>query len=235
MSTTLHTPDASVRSARRSPIDFTHWSPRTSALVGGTTLAAMAVLAIFGNFIAITPLVTPGDAAKTAADIGASPVLFGAGILAMFLATLLDLVVAAALYRLFRPVNRRLSAVAAWTRVAFAAAQAVAIAQLVPVFGLLDQPAEALSAVEAFRTIWLISLGLFGMFLLLMAYLEFRSGFIPKVFGILLAIAGIGYVLDALGTVFIPGFGAIFGNFGFVGEVASMLWLLIGGRRLSRN
>jgi len=233
MSTTLPTPSTSLQSRRS--LAFTHWSPRTAALVAGWTLAAMAVLAIFGNFIAITPLVTPEDAVKTAADIEASPLLFAAGIAAMFLATGLDFIVAAALYRLFQPVNKRLSAVAAVTRITFATAQAVAIAQLVPVFSLLDQPTEALNAIHAFRTMWLISLGLFGVFLLLVAYLEFRSGFIPKIFGILLAIAGVGYVLDALGTVILPGFAPMYGNFGFIGEVASMLWLLIGGRRLERN
>jgi hypothetical protein len=195
----------------------------------------MVVLAIFGNFLAITPLVTPGDAVKTAADIASSPLQFGAGIAAMFLATALDFVVAAALYRLFRPVDRRVSALAGWARVAYAVASLVAIAQLVPVFALLDQPSQALHAVEAFRAIWLVSLGVFGISLMLVAYLEFRSGFVPKVFGILLGIAGVGYVLDALGTVVVPGFTAEFGNFGFVGEIASMLWLLIGGRRLSRS
>jgi Domain of unknown function (DUF4386) len=103
------------------------------------------------------------------------------------------------------------------------------------VFGLLGQPTEALHAVEVFRAMWLLSLGVFGISLLLIAYLEFRSGFIPKVFGVLLALAGVGYVLDALGTLLVPGYGAIFGNFGFVGEIASMLWLLLGGRRLARH
>jgi hypothetical protein len=153
----------------------------------------------------------------------------------MFLATALDFVVAAALYRLFRPVNARVSAIAAWTRVAYAVASMVAIAQLVPVLTLLNEPSQALSAVEAFRTTWLLSLGAFGISLLVVAYLEFRSGFIPRIFGILLAIAGVGYLLDAIGALLVPGYTAIFGNFGFVGEVASMLWLLIGGRRLPRS
>jgi hypothetical protein len=40
-------------------------TPSTASLVAGIALAAMAVLAAFGNLVAIDPLVTPGDPART--------------------------------------------------------------------------------------------------------------------------------------------------------------------------
>ena len=84
-------------------------SLRTASLIAGLALALMAVLAAFGNFVAIQPLVTPGDAAKTAIDISNSEALFRWGTASLILVAILDIIVAAALLRLFEPVNRSLS------------------------------------------------------------------------------------------------------------------------------
>lgn len=213
-------------------VNFRAWPPRTASLVAGIALALMAVLAGFGNFGAIVPLVTPGDAERTARDIAESAPLFLAGIASLFVVTILDLIVAGALYALFRPVNPVVSAVAAWTRVVFAAVFMVAIGQLVTAYTLLDQPVAALHSIDAFTTIWVTGLGLFGIHLLLVGYLAYRSGFMARIFGILLAVAGMGYLADAVGTLLVDGFTAVFGQFLFVGEVALIFWLLIRGRRL---
>ena len=39
----------------------------------------------------------------------------------------------------------------------------------------------------------------FGLHLALLGYLIFKSGYIPRILGILLAIAGLGYLIDYLG------------------------------------
>jgi Domain of unknown function (DUF4386) len=215
----------------RHPLDFTRWSPRTAALVAGVALAVMAVLGGFANFGALVPLITPGDAVQTAQDISASPVLFWSGVAAFFLVALLDVLLAGALYTLLKPVNRRLSAAAGWLRAVYALLLVAALSQLVIGFSLLDDPEAALPVLESFNTIWVISLGLFGVSLLLVGYLAFRSGFIARVFGILLGVAGAGYLADAIGMAVIPGFTAVFAQFLFVGEVAIIFWLLIKGRR----
>src|SRR5829696_2797443 len=124
-------------------------SLRTASLIAGLALALIAVLSAFGNFVALQPLVTPGDAAKTAIDISNSE----------------------ALLRLFEPVNRSLSITAAWFRVAYAAVYLVAIIQLVVALGLLGDPDQASRAIDAYDTIWLVGLILFGVHLLLIGYL----------------------------------------------------------------
>ena len=221
--------------APQRPLDFTSWSPRTAALVAGVALALMAVLGGFGNFGALVPLITRGDAVQTAQNISGSPPLFLSGVASFAIVALLDILVAGALYTLFKPVSRRLSAAAAWMRTVYALLLMVAISQLVVGYSLLGDPKAALPVLESFNTIWVISLGLFGASLLLVGYLAFRSGFIAKIFGILLTIAGIGYLADAIGMAFIPSFTAVFAHFLFVGEVAIIFWLLIKGRRLPAN
>ncbi|MHA6668448.1 DUF4386 domain-containing protein [Homoserinimonas sp. A447] len=227
---------ASTRTAApRHPLRFTNWSQRTSALVAGVSLAVMAALGGFANFGALVPLIAPGDATHTADNITGSPILFLAGVAGFVVIAILDVIVAGALYTLFKPVSRRLSAAAAWMRTIYAVLLLGAVSQLVLGYTMLGDPEAALPVLVSFNTIWVISLGLFGVSLLLIGYLAFRSGFIAKVFGILLAVAGVGYLADSFGMAFIPGFTAVFAQFLFVGEVAIIFWLLIRGRRLPAN
>ena len=233
MSNLATTPTPTSAAHQRLRLDFRTWSPATASLVSGLSLLAMVVLMTAGYFGGVVPLVTAGDAAKTAADISQSGLVYLAGVLAIFLVTLLDVLAAVAWFALFRSVNRNLSAVAAWMRATFAGLFAVATSQLAFAYTVLDQPELALHAIESFRTIWLISLGLFGLYLILIGYLEFRSTFVPKVFGVLLIISGTGYIIDAMGVAFVQAFTPMYGLFAIIGETAAIFWLLIKGRKLT--
>jgi hypothetical protein len=233
MSNLTATPTAAPDSSRRSRLDFRTWSPATASLVSGLGLLVMVVLMTAGYFGGVVPLITPGDATKTTADIAESGFMYMAGVACFFLVTVIDVVAAVAWFALFKNVNRNLSAVAAWMRVTFAGLFAVATSQLAYAYTVLDQPEVALHAIESFRTIWLISLGLFGLYLILIGYLEFRSTFVPKVFGVLLVISGTGYIIDAFGVAFIDAFTPMYGLFAIIGETAAIFWLLIKGRKLT--
>jgi hypothetical protein len=52
-----------------------------------------------------------------------------------------------------------------------------------------------------------------------------------KIFGILLVVAGLGYLVDGFGTVLVPNYSINIAQFTFVGEAALMFWLLIKGAR----
>jgi hypothetical protein len=124
---------------------------------------------------------------------------------------------------------------AAWFRAAYAAVYLVAISQLVVALGLLGNPDQALRAVDAYDTVWHVGLNLFGVHLLLIGLLAYRSDFMPKIFGILLVIAGLGYLADGFGAVLLPGYALDISRFTFVGEAALMFWLLIKGSRKDFN
>jgi hypothetical protein len=207
-------------------------TPSTASLVAGIALAAMAALAAFGNLVAIDPLVTPGDPARTVQDIAAAETLFRAGIVSLVIVALLDVVVAVALRTVFEPVNRPVSTTAAWFRIVYAAVFLLAISQLVVALTLLGDAERAARALEAFEMIWQAGLILFAVHLLLIGYLAYRSGFMPRVLGILLLVAGLGYLIDGVGTVLVPGYSVSIAQFTFVGEVALIFWLLIKGRRM---
>ena len=222
-----------------------HQSIRTVGIIAGAALLLMAVLAAFGNFVAVEGLVTSGDAARTAQNIRDSENLFRLGIMSLFLVVVLDVVVAWALYRVFRPVSEGISMLAAWLRLAYSAVFMIAIAQLPEVLRLLgndgnvgvfttDQlQAQALSRIDAFTDIFDAGLVLFGFHLLVLGYLAYRSGFVPRFLGILLAVAGAGYVFDSLAEVLSHGSFPDLAAFTFIGEFLLALWLVIWGSRLA--
>jgi hypothetical protein len=207
-------------------------SARAASLVAGVALALLAVVAGVANFAVLGALVVPGDAEATVGAIVAGGPLFRVGIALLVTAVILDVVIAAALNRLLAEVNETVSATAAWLRVAYAAVFLVAISQLMIAAATLDDPDAALRAIDAFTTIWDASLILFAVHLLLVGALAFRSGFVPRVFGILLVIAGLGYLIDGFLEVLVAEPTVSIAQFVFIGEVALIFWLLIaGGRR----
>lgn len=199
---------------------------RSASWIGGISLLLIAVLAGVGNFGALTPLMTPGDAVKTAADIAAAEPQFRLGVLCMLLAAVLDVVVAAALLRILEPVNRMVAVTAAWFRIAYTAVFVAAISQLASVPSLLEDPDLALNAIDAYNTTWRIGLILFAAHLLLVGYLAFRAGFMPRWLGILVAIAGVGYLVDGVGTILVADYVPTISTVTFIGEVALIGWLL---------
>lgn len=229
----------------RAPLGPAVDNVRAAALVAGASLLLMAGLAGFGNFVAVEGLVTPGDAAATARDIAASEGMFRLGVASLYVAALLDVVVAWALMRVFSPVNAELSRLDAWLRLAYSAVFMVALSQLAGIPGLLSSAGapggfttqqvqvQALSKVEAFQDIWFAGLVLFGAHLMVAGYLSYRSGYVPRLIGVLLVIAGAGYAFDSFVTVFTDDVPFTASSVTFLGEFLLCLWLLFRGRRIT--
>jgi hypothetical protein len=205
-------------------------SKRRLAFITGLAVAAMAVLTPFALYGALRSLVIPGDAAATVAGIAASPGLFRAGIVAFLVVILLDLLLAWTLYRLLAPVSTGIALLTAWLRVAFAAIFASALISLVYAGQLIagaDQsglPAthiEALvmASVTSFDTGWVaIALSVFSFHLFGLGYLMIRSVNAPSWLGILLVVAGAGYLFDGLATIAVPDYTWTVAVFTFIGE-----------------
>jgi hypothetical protein len=65
-----------------------------------------------------------------------------------------------------------------------------------------------------------------------MGYLAFKSGYIPRILGVLLIIAGFGYLIDSFAVFLLPNFYATISQFILFttyGELLFPLWLLIKG------
>ena len=220
------------------------WSMRTASLTAGAALLLMSAVAIFGNVVVVNGLVTQGDAAQTASDIAASQSLFALGISSLILVIVLDVIVAWALYRVFSPVNASLSMLAAALRLVYSGVFMVAIGQLVGVTRLLNDDTaraalgeeqvqiQAMLGITAFNDIWYVGQSLFGAHLLLIGYLAYRSGYIPRILGVLLLISGAGYVIDSFGGVMSQNGWTDITAFTFLGEFLLAVWLVSRARRI---
>ncbi|HEY5848812.1 MAG TPA: DUF4386 domain-containing protein [Microlunatus sp.] len=220
-------------------------SIRNAGLTAGIALLLLAALSAFGFLVVVQGLVTPGDPAQTAKDITESSGLFRLGIASLYLVIPLDIVVGWAMYRVFSPVNKSLSMLAACLRIAFAVVFMVAISQLVGALRLLDNDAyvaavspdqlhaQVLLTINAFSDVWHAGLLLFGLHLLIVGYLAFKSGYVPRLIAVLVVIDGLSYAVDTFGTVFSPGTWTDTATFTFIGELLLGLWLVIRGRRLT--
>jgi hypothetical protein len=71
-----------------------------------------------------------------------------------------------------------------------------------------------------------------GLWLLPMGYLVFKSGFLPRIIGILLIIAGFGYVIDSIALFLLPDLNIHITQFTFIGELLFLLWLLFKGVKI---
>lgn len=205
-------------------------SLRTAAVIGGLGLLLMAILAPIAQFGVLQGVIVDGDAAATAANIAESEGMFRVAIACFLLVAVLDVVVALALYVVFRPVNAFLSGLTAMLRIVYGAMFAVSLTGLVTAAqlatGTNQDSAQVLASVDAFQTGWDIALAVFGTHLLLLGILVFQSGAWRGILGLLVLITSAGYLIDGWGRLLLPGYDLMLVTFTFVGEVVLMIWLL---------
>jgi len=222
----------------------------------GLTLRQAALIAGFGYLLspvsyaefAIYPkLVIPGNIDQTVQNLVGHQGLFLTAIFCYLITFLEDVVIAWALYVLLAPVNRSLSLLTAWFRLVFTAVVVVGWLNLVTVFRLLNTPdymtlfgpqelhAQVRLLLSSFRYDWSMSLIIFGIHLILLGCLIYRSGYIPRIIGILLVIDGLGWEIDSLQPYLYPNAHLGFIFITFFGELVFMLWLLIRGWKIQEH
>ena len=209
-------------------------------------MLVLTVLSVF-SFATLESLVVKADAAKTARNTADHELLFRISACSFVIVAVLDVVVAWALYAVLRPVNRSIALLAAWLRVAYVAVFAAAVSNLFAAvrlltdgnsrdaFGPRQLNAQVMTSVNAFQDGWNVALVIFGLRLLVLGYLVFQSSYIPRVLGILLGIASLGYLIDSFGGFLSKSYAANVGVVTFAGEAPFMGWLLWRGRRLQES
>ena len=206
---------------------FTDLSLRTAAVVAGVGLLLMAILSPIAYLNTFQSLVKFDDAALTAQNILNSMGAFRTCILLLFTVAVLDIVVAWALYILLVPVNKNLSALAAWLRVIYGGIFIFAISKLYIALQVIAADGiQAMPFLKAFQSIWDMALILFGFHLLVLGYLAFKSGYVPRWLAVFLVLASVGYIVDGLGKTLSSDYSLNIAQFTFVGEVLLIFWLL---------
>jgi hypothetical protein len=207
--------------------------------MAGTFQLLEAITAGCGQIIVLGRLVVSGNAAATASNIVRHQQLFWFGFALSLLGVVFHLVYAFLFYELFKPVNRRLSFFAMLVLL-----MATAVQALMAVFYLgPDLVLDAGKSLGAFSTEQLQALAytflrlngyafdthlfLFGLWCLLVGILIFRSTFLPRILGVLLAMAGVGWMMYLFPPVANRLFMPYIAVASAVGEIPLELWLIV--------
>src|ERR1700723_2420289 len=219
-------------------------SSHPKARITGVVYLLYFLTAVVGELL-LKGLVVEGDAAITANNILAHESLFRVGLAIGLISTVCYVAVTALFYDLFKPVNRTLSLLAAFFSLVGCAILAFAsLFQLAPLVVLGGGQYLSVFNVEQLRALASLFLELygqavnicfvfFGVYCLLIGYLIFRSAFLPRILGELMAFAGLGWL-----TFLFPPLANYLSRYilvlGFLAELALMLWLLVMGVNVQR-
>jgi len=199
---------------------------RTLSLIAAVSYFIIFFAAIFANFFVLEsilkdPLVT----------IQQNHMTVRFGIMAFLVTVVFDVVVAWALYELYK--KHFLSGLSTFFRMMHAAIMGIAIFAL-PMAVQSTTSQEILKHVDIFNIIWLIGLFFFGIHLILLGRIIGK----PRLISIFLSIAGIMYMIDTGAHFIMPNYenyGSIFLALvavpSIIGEMSFAIWLLIKGGR----
>jgi hypothetical protein len=221
-------------------------SPQLYARTCGFLYLYIFVAASFAELFVRSKLVVSKDAAATAANIMSNESLFRLGFSGELLHLACDVAVAILLYALLRPVDRNIALLAAFMRLAcdiilaiaslshFAALRLLGGSDYLGVFQPDQLNSLALMAMKLHGDGYAISLVFFGFACLSLGYLIFRSGYLPKLIGVLLTIAGACYLVNSFAHFLSPVTGAMLFDAGillpcFIAELSLTLWLIVKG------
>jgi hypothetical protein len=214
-------------------------SPRFKARIAGlfyllTFLVGAAALSVSGG------LVVSGDAAATASNLLAHERAFQLGVAADLIVIACYITVTALFYQLYKPVSTGISLLAAFFSLVGCAVQAVSYlfylapfvalggAPYLNVFTTAQLQALSLMLLKLGTQAYSIGLVFFGFYCLLIGYLTFRSGFLPRILGVLMIFAGLGWL-----TFLSPSLAKHLYPYvlapGVIGEGSLTLWLLLRG------
>lgn len=226
---------------------------KQTARVAGVLYLTIIVAGIFAEFFVRQSLVVPGDATATAHNIIASEGLFRFGLAGDLIMIMSDVALALVFYILLKPVSPLLALLAAFFRLAqatilglnllnlFFVLQLLSSANYLSVFTPDQLQALVLLFLEGHSVGYSLGLVFFGFSLLILGYLVFKSGYFPKILGILLIVASAGYLIDSFAQVLLPTYDTYEVIFAlvvflpaFIGELAMCLWLLLKGVNVQR-
>lgn len=199
-------------------------SSRNLSIIAGVSYLIIFFAAIFANFFVLEAILE-----SPIETITENHLMVRFGILAFLLTVVFDVVVAWALYELYK--KHPLSSLSTYFRMMHAVIMGVAIFAL-PLALELTERSEILRQIDIFNIIWLIGLFFFGIHLILLGRIIKK----PKIIAIFLVIAGIMYMFDTTAHFLLPDYD-IYGSLflalvaipSIIGEMSFAIWLLIKG------
>ena len=196
----------------------------------------------FGEAYVPAKLIVSGDAAATAKNVLDSPLLFRLGFASYLVEAVCDIALALILFLLLRPVRYDLALLAAFFGLVSTALFAVAelfyfatplllrSADYLKSFSPDQRNALAALSLQVYAVGGGIFMVFYGMAALIRGYLIFRSDYLPKFLGVLMAVAGLGFVVKNFALVLAPAYASdVLLLPMFLTVVSMTAWLLVKG------
>ena len=223
---------------------------KKTARTAGFLYLLLSVVGAYGLAYVPSQIMVSGNAAATANNILAHELMFRWGSVSQLISNTLFVFLVLVLYRLLKPVNGQLAKL----MLIFVLVQ-VPLSFIIEVFNftaLIILKGEVMSAlnltqkqdlamlfVRMHRYGFVVLEIFWGLWLIPFGQLVYQSVFIPKIFGVLLIIAGAAYITESFTAMLLPaylsGVAQVTGVLYAIGEFAIMLWLMIKGVRLSES
>jgi hypothetical protein len=212
---------------------------RPNARTTGIVYLLYFVAAILSVFC-MKGIIVSSDAAATASNLAAHEPVFRLGLALGLIAIAFYLVLTALFFYLFKPVNPIVSLFAAFFSLTGCAVQSSAIIFLsAPNVVLAGAPYLKVFTAQQLQVLCLLlikfgsqafntGLIFFGLYCLSIGYLILRSTFLPRALGVLMTLAGLGW-LAALSPHLVISLSPYIQILGVIAEASLMLWLLIKG------
>jgi hypothetical protein len=220
----------------------------STARTAGVLYVIIIACGLFAEIGVRSRLIEPGDPSATARNIIDAPLLFRAGLAADIVMFLADVAIAVVLYQLLRPISRTLALLAAAFRITqtaviglnllnmFVAVRILDDADYLDAFGSDQTDTLALLYLDAHKYGYILGLAFFGVSTLVIGYLALSSRQMPRPLGVLLVLAGVGYLIDTFSFFLVPGYDGSASPIvlapALVAEIWFAVWLLTKGRRL---
>ncbi|WP_163410793.1 DUF4386 domain-containing protein [Flavobacterium ajazii] len=221
-------------------------SPQPYARLAGLLYLLIIIAGAFAETFVRNKLVVYGDATATANNIIHSDFLWKIGITADLIMQVCDLPVMVILYFLLRPVNKKLALLnLSFNLIQTAVLVANKLNLLAALFFLGDADYLKSFSPDQLHALSYLSIKLhdfgfgvglifFGFVCLIEGYLIYKSGYFPKVFGVLMSIAGFCYLTNSFALILFPKLSSIALLMPcLVAELALSLWLIFKGVNLS--
>jgi Domain of unknown function (DUF4386) len=221
-------------------------STKKTARIAGLLYLVNAVTGFFGIIYVPSRLIVSGNAAATANNILASERLFRLGIVSELICAVEFVFLFWILYRLLGGVNKTHASLMVILGLVFvpvmvvntlseiAALMVLRGADFLSVFDKRQLEAMAMLLLDLHRYGYVVG-WIFGLFHFHFGVLVFRSGFLPRILGVLLIAACFGYLADSLTPLLLPSYEDVVGRIANIpltlGEPAIILWLLIRGAK----
>ncbi len=173
-------------------------SQRRISAIAGISLLTMAVVAGFGYGFAFERLYVAGNGDATVSRLNNTSWLLTSVIASFIIILILDVIVALALYALFKKASPLLSLISAASRLMYAAILGKAITYLVSAgHQLQDTPQDkemVMNNLDLFLHTWSLGLIIFGIHLCILGMVLKNAGFVPKTLVFLVLFAGACYI-----------------------------------------